>query len=1038
MAQPTSITWNDANTLRLTFDKELDASSTPGAYAFSVGGRSAYCFNAAIKGKELFLTLESDYAAQLRANGTAISVSYATYDSNDRLCFSTGAWVGSFTASSLPWPSSVDTKVYASDVFIARSALGGSSYALNNILSDVVARNICVTADGSSASHTLTLTTDYGSFMESSPYASASADGKTITVTGTQAQITAALQAISLRTDSDLTARAASGASLLASVRARLDSGDAYFHGKDYNSTQKDVLHIFAEDVQNSSFFLKGGTEYAYINSVRGLSQSSFSANSYTNTGVIDAEKSPTNYSDDRLCWAATAANMLTWAGYGDGLGSGNELEDRVFREFWSNFSDKGSYIDQGVSWFFTGRYDLALLNPEEDGAQPFSAYSGNYIGTPPQVSLATLYTTNNASERVDELASALFAGEAVGLSISGSDSHAITCWGLTFDASKSRDNPNWLTGIYITDSDDDKYITNPQDTLRYVRLSWNGTHYDMLGYSDFGYHYWGGGFTTLARKDSLQEDLGQHIRASPDVDLRHIAQGERRADLTVSGGDLYASGGAAYFTKVTYGGKIYAYSGGSAMFTDVHSGGMIYAGSGGVARHTTVLSGGSAYTDGGVASNTTVMSGGKMEVAGGAAINSYIEEGAEQYVWGIGVASNTKLSGVQDVNGEAHSTVICAGGRQVLNPDSVASNTTVTSGGLQYLLFRGTARATTVVNGGVFSAAAGAVVSGLTLTTGARAMLAGGNTLYAANTFTGATVTGGTRAAPVRLANTATLTLGGKNTMTSFHLAPNAGHLNVTGAANKLASLNLAAKSRVTYDVSKLRAAGNTLMLQLSAKNTQKRGRFSISVGKAQNSGVYELSKNITQKKGTAYTVKLGSTKLGTVKLGGGTLTKNGATYKLVAKGAQINLTVGTKRGKMLKGNAGANTLKGASHCDIFYGGKGNDKIYGGNGRDVAIYNKTHWGKDIIAKTNGAMTLLFTGLKASDIVQRTSGKNLVITRKGAAGQSITIQGYNAATHKIVFGSGLKVVDKYLAAARPTTAQANAARNQIWKKAGLA
>ena len=103
-----------------------------------------------------------------------------------------------------------------------------------------------------------------------------------------------------------------------------------------------------------------------------------------------------------------------------------------------------------------------------------------------------------------------------------------------------------------------------------------------------------------------------------------------------------------------------------------------------------------------------------------------------------------------------------------------------------------------------------------------------------------------------------------------------------------------------------------------------------------------------------------------------------------------------------------------------------------------MAIYNKTHWGKDIIARINGAMTLLFNGLKASDVVQKASGANLVITRKGAAGQSITIQGYNADTHKIVFGSGLKAVDRYLAAAKPTTVQTNAARNQIWKKAGLA
>ena len=224
---------------------------------------------------------------------------------------------------------------------------------------------------------------------------------------------------------------------------------------------------------------------------------------------------------------------------------------------------------------------------------------------------------------------------------------------------------------------------------------------------------------------------------------------------------------------------------------------------------------------------------------------------------------------------------------------------------------------------------------------------------------------------------------------------------MNITGATNKVGSLNLAAKSRITYDVRRLKAAGNTLMLQLSAANTQKRGVFSVNVGRAQASGVYELSRGITQNKGMAYTVKLGTAALGTIRPGGAALTKNGATYKIAASGAQINLTIGTKLGKMLKGNAKAYALKGTAHCDVFYGGKGNDKIHGSNGRDVAVYDKVNRGKDIIAKTNGAMTLLFNGMKASDVAQKASGANLVITRKGATGQSITVQGYNAATHKI-------------------------------------
>ena len=1256
-----NLSWSDANTLCLTFDADLDAMQTPDCGAFCVTSwsdpnvvSSLYVYNAAIQGKQLFLTLESDYASWLRTSGESVDVKYISARSAKELAYAGGGAAGDFyEVLSVP-----QYQVCGGNVFIARSAVTGSDYALSNLLADACARNICVVASNATAVLTLTITASHGAFVSRSGYAVVDpANASTITIHGTQAQITEALQSV-FCIDEDFRARAASGTPLLGSFSMELTDGA--------NPSSSDVVHILAEDVPQSSFFLRGGTEYAYINSINGLSNASFSTGSYVHANVIDAEKSAANPNDDDLCWAATASNMLTWAGYGDALPGEGELEDRVFKEFWSNFSNAGGNSSYGVSWFLNGLYDYT----GDNGAQPSGG--GNVGGnTHPQAMLAAdRYVVNAPASRfVDELAAALFAGDAAGVGVASEmGGHAITCWGLTFDAARQKDDPGWLTGFYYTDSDDEKWHDDPTaagDALHYVRLDWDATReqYELVGYHPTSTYYWDGDFTTLARKDSLKERLGaggtslpqNGVVSSGSTCVGGVLGGELHvedggwaiatavgagATMNVSSGgvtfgatvnaggqQIVSNGGWASNTMVGEGGRMFVYAGGTATGLDIKSGGgldMVVAGgqttsaqgtyrgagfnyaaanglvdgvtlhsglsliidNGGSATNTTINAGGSQIisnggmadfttvnsggwqivSNGGSATNTTVSAGGWLEVwnggtafdatvlaggrfgvfAGGSASGGTVEAGAafyagagatitdvavsdgalqyvdagavvlpgisgqwwaegdtpqgytgplymrgEQYVYGVvngeyilgkqyvmnggqalyctvgsggsqvisqggqarnttvlaggdqfvvgGLAHDTSISGgTQHVaGGTASKTIVNANGWQKVHAGT-AQNTTVNRGGAIRVDKGGIARATTVVNGGIFSAAAGAVVSGLTLATGARAVIAGGNTLYAANSFTGATVTGSTKARPVKLGSTATLTLGGKNTMTAAHLAPNAGHINITGATNKVASLNLVAKSRITYDVSRLKAAGNTLMLQLSLKNTQKRGVFSISVGKAQTSGVYELSKNITQKKGMAYTVKLGNAKLGTVKLGGATLTKNGATYKLAAKGAQINLTIGTKVGKMLKGTAGANTLKGASHCDIFYGGKGNDKIYGSNGRDVAVYDKVNWGKDIIAKTNGAMTLLFNGLKASDIVQKVSGTSLVITRKGAAGQSITIQGYNAATHKIVFGSGLKAVDKYLAAARPTTAQANAARNQIWKKAGLA
>ena len=159
---------------------------------------------------------------------------------------------------------------------------------------------------------------------------------------------------------------------------------------------------------------------------------------------------------------------------------------------------------------------------------------------------------------------------------------------------------------------------------------------------------------------------------------------------------------------------------------------------------------------------------------------------------------------------------------------------------------------------------------------------------------------------------------------------------------------------------------------------------------------------------------------------------------YSVKTSGTQTNLTLAIKAGKMLKGTTGKDKLTGRAHSDIFYGSKGNDTITGKNGRDVAVYNKTAWGKDTIAKTSGTMTLLFKDLKASDIKKSLSGSTMTITKKSDSKQKITVKGWSNDTHNIVFGSGMKAFDKFITVTSPTTAQTTAARNEAFKKAGLA
>ena len=68
-----------------------------------------------------------------------------------------------------------------------------------------------------------------------------------------------------------------------------------------------------------------------------------------------DAEKSPSNYDDDLMCWAASAANILYWAGWTDGLSVSFDNVDDVFAYFQDHWSDEGGNAYYGWDWWFDG-----------------------------------------------------------------------------------------------------------------------------------------------------------------------------------------------------------------------------------------------------------------------------------------------------------------------------------------------------------------------------------------------------------------------------------------------------------------------------------------------------------------------------------------------------------------------------------------------------------------------------------------------------------------------------------------------------------
>ena len=561
--------------------------------------------------------------------------------------------------------------------------------------------------------------------------------------------------------------------------------------------------------------------------------------------------------------------------------------------------------------------------------------------------------------------------------------------------------------------------------------------------------------------------------------DSQHIQDGGVASATTIIGGGQYvSSGGLAISTDIEeyfgdYGfiepGNQYVLSGGVASATTISSGGGQHVLSGGVASGTTVKIGGQLhYYLGGMAENVTFEQGAEEHLHNGIVVQDGSINGLHQVLSSGASALKTtvNMGGVQTVlfNAKSISATVAKGGSQVVKSGGVTSAVTVQNGGLVtaaglvttakvqkggklVLKNKGTATGVTLLAGAALTVSSGATAGIKSMGSGAALALKAGGTLNLAagkvfsgrNTLASGTVTGGTKTKRVALAKNATLTVGAKTTMNKLHLDVSNGTLKVTGTGNTLGSLKLNKTAKVSYDVSKLAAKGTAYMLTLSAKNTQKLGAYSVNVKKGQGLGVYELSKNIVQAKNTAYTVNLAGTKQGTAKLNGPGLIKGTAIYAVDSgKSNTISLTV-AKTGKTFKGTAKKDTFKGTANWDVFYGGKGNDSIKGVNGRDVVVYDKTAWGQDSIAKTSGCLTLVFKNLKARDIVERLgSRKVLTITRKSDPKQQIVIQGWNDATHKIVFASGMTAFDKYLKAAKPGTAQVTAARNEAFKKAGLA
>lgn len=586
-------------------------------------------------------------------------------------------------------------------------------------------------------------------------------------------------------------------------------------------------------------------------------------------------------------------------------------------------------------------------------------------------------------------------------------------------------------------------------------------------GYISGGAQYVYAGWADASLSRGTQTVYGGSAFASISAGGLQIVSGGTASSYVYSGGEQRVYGGSVR-AGLSFGGRQTVYANGKVQYTSVGHGasqiiakggkaieGQIYGRqiiqSGGVASGDDLNGGTQVVSKGGSARNTRVWTDAKQQIlAGGVAIGAQVRGGGDVEV--AGVASNTTVEGnynrqtkfIIKKGGVAKNTNL-TGGTITVSSGGVASATTIFSGAIN--VKKGATVKGLTLSGASLTLASGGVVTGLTAIAsynGQNAINFGKNHVLAGVTKIGSGTV--TAAGYLTVKSGAALTLTGGARLQGFETRVAGARITVGDTNNRILCLAKSnAKTSLTLDltanslpgspVNDWRQFSSAAMLSADYEQTFN-GKTTIQVNGLQHMDEYHLTRGVAYKN-KVFTIKMNNTTLGSVKIGA-TLKKNGIAYKLGQKaGGSLRLTMTAIAGKLLKGTSKKENLSGTANCDIFYGGAGNDTIKGVNGHDVVFYDVKKWGKDTIAATKGSITVFLAGQAQGAISTRKSGKDLVISRKGVPGDSITIKNYNENTHNIIFGGTTNKFAAYLNAAKPTTAVQTVAREAVWKSVGL-
>ncbi|MBR5214209.1 MAG: IdeS/Mac family cysteine endopeptidase [Akkermansia sp.] len=176
------------------------------------------------------------------------------------------------------------------------------------------------------------------------------------------------------------------------------------------------------------------------------------------------------NGAQSELCWAICASNLIAWwqnAREEQDLPPNIPMGDEVWEVVKNSFTNEGSDPDQGLRWWFSGKYEPMTPATGEACAAVTTDTTGGYYqdyrGDGERFIWNLLYRMRGSQVNNLTVSQALYdgfrRGDAfwVGVEYYRHDgnqyTHSLSVWGV--DAELKEDGTPRITAIYMTDSDD-------------------------------------------------------------------------------------------------------------------------------------------------------------------------------------------------------------------------------------------------------------------------------------------------------------------------------------------------------------------------------------------------------------------------------------------------------------------------------------------------------------------------------------------------------------------------------------------------------